>query len=78
VAEMKGIFHHGHISSKKYILNYVYHNYNDKTGFYKNRIGSSSGEHEQQNMNRWKCEKCSNHFARFKQLKQHKGEYHAY
>jgi hypothetical protein len=60
------------------ILNYVYHNYNDKTGFYKNRIGSSSGEHEQQNMNRWKCEKCSNHFARFKQLKQHKGEYHAY
>ena len=51
---------------------------NDKTGFYKNRIGSSSGEHEQQNMNRWKCEKCSNHFARFKQLKQHKGEYHAY
>ena len=78
MAEMKGISHHSHISSKKYILNYIYHNYNDKTGFYKKRIGSSSGEHEQQNMNRWKCEKCSNHFARFKQLKQHKEEYHAY
>jgi hypothetical protein len=75
VADMKGISHHGHISSKKYILNYVYHNYNDKTGFY---IPGASGEHELQNMDRWKCEKCSNHFARFKQLKQHKGEYHAY
>jgi hypothetical protein len=77
---MKGMSNYEHEGSKKYKLNYIYLNYNDKTGFYKNRIRSStSGRHEQQqNVNHWKCEKCNNLFARFKQLKQHKEEYHAY
>ncbi|MFL6315640.1 MAG: hypothetical protein ACJ71K_19685 [Nitrososphaeraceae archaeon] len=69
--------------SKKYKLNYIYLNYNDKTGFYKNRRIESSPSSEvykkqQQNMKHWKCEKCANLFSRFRQLKQHKEEYHAY
>jgi hypothetical protein len=35
-------------------------------------------EKEKQNLNHWKCEKCNKLFSRFKLLKQHKEEYHAY
>jgi hypothetical protein len=84
--KIKGIVYGRYRGSKKYRLNYIHANYNDKTGFcYKNNtIGFSFLEsHEkekqkQENMNHWKCEKCNKLFSRFKQLKQHKEEYHAY
>ena len=69
-------------------LNYIHVNYNGKTGFCytNNTIGFSlleSHEKEKQkqkneNANHWKCEKRNNFFSRFRQLKQHKEEYHAY
>jgi hypothetical protein len=31
-----------------------------------------------ENVNHWKFEKCDKLFSRFKQLKQHKEEHHAY
>ena len=73
--------------SKKYKLNYINVNYNDKTGFYyknNNTIDVSFSESQEkekeknENVNHWKCEKCNNFFSRFRQLKQHKEEHHAY
>jgi hypothetical protein len=56
--------------SKEYKLNYTYLNYNDKTGFYKNRRIESSPSYEvqekQQNMKHWKCEKWANFFSKFR------------
>ena len=86
MVKIKGIVYCKHKGSKKYRLNYIHVNYNDKTGFYykNNTIGVSfleSYEKEKEkyeNANHWKCEKCSKLFSRFKQLKQHKEEHHAY
>jgi hypothetical protein len=68
--------------SKKYKLNYIYVNYNNKTGFYRNTIRSfflePDEKQKQENVKHWKCEKCNNFFSRFRQLKQHKEEHHAY
>jgi hypothetical protein len=75
--------------SKRYKLNYMYFNYNNKTGFcYNNTIRSflsescekqnQKQEKEKENVKHWKCEKCNKLFSRFRQLKQHKEEYHAY
>jgi uncharacterized Zn-finger protein len=82
---MKRIAHGKYKGSKKYKLNYIYVNYDDKTGFcYKNKTRFSFLEsHEKQkqgkeNTKHWKCEKCNNLFSRFKQLKRHKEEHHAY
>jgi hypothetical protein len=68
--------------SKKYKLNYIYVNYNDKTGFcYKNKTEFSFLEsYEKQgkeNTKYWKCEKYNNLFSRFKQLKRHNEELQA-
>jgi hypothetical protein len=61
----------------KYKLNYTYVNYNNKTGFYKNRE-TSAGTYEQPSINHWKCEKCDSLFMALKELRRHKKEYHAY
>src|ERR671939_477401 len=81
--KIKGIVYGRYRGSKKYKLNYIHVNYNDKTGFcYKNNtIGVSSLElyekekQKHENVNHWKCEKCNNFFSRFRQLKQYKEEH---
>jgi hypothetical protein len=86
VIKIKRIAHGKYKGSKKYRLNYIHVNYDDKTGFYykNNTIGFSflkSYEKEKQkneNVNHWKREKCNNFFSRFRQLKHHKEEHHAY
>jgi hypothetical protein len=85
VVKIKVIPKDEHKALKKYKLNYIYLNYNHKTGFYKNIMNpsfSKKEEHQkkqqQQSMKHWKCEKCSNLFSSFRQLKQHKEKYHAY
>jgi hypothetical protein len=69
-------------NKNKYKLNCIYVNYNNKTGFYENTIGfsfmESQQKQKQENVKHWKCEKCNNFFSRFRQLKQHKEEHHAY
>jgi ribosomal protein L37AE/L43A len=87
VVKIRGIVPGKYKGSKRYKLNYMYVNYNNKTGFcYKNTIRSFLSEscekqnqkQEKENVKHWKCEKCNNLFSRFRQLKQHKVEYHAY
>ena len=82
MVKIKGIAYCKYKGSKKYKLNYIHVNYDDKTGFsYKNNTIGSIYEKEEQkheNVNHWKCEKCNNSFSRFRQLKQHKEEHHAY
>ena len=51
-------------------VNYAYINYNNKTGFYENEIGSSTRQKKQSELNHWKCEKCNNIlFVTLKELK---------
>ena len=86
--KIKRIAHDKYKGSKKYRLNYIHVNYNDKTGFcHKNNIigfsflESHEKEREKEkneNVNHWKFEKCDKLFSRFKQLKHHKEEHHAY
>ena len=84
MVKIKGIARGKYKSSKKYKLNYIHTNYNDKTGFcYRNNtIGFSLVEsHEKEkheNVSHWKCEKCNKLFSAFKQLKQHKEEHYSY
>jgi hypothetical protein len=87
VIKIKGIASGNYKSSKKYKLNYIYDNYNNKTGFcHKNTIRSFFSDSlekqrqklEKENVKHWKCEKCYKLFSRFRQLKQHKELYHAY
>ena len=55
------------ISTLKFKINYNPINYGNKTGFHNNKS------------KRWKCEKCNNRFFKgFKELKDHKADYHAY
>jgi hypothetical protein len=86
VVKIRGIVQGKYRGSKKYKLNYMYINYNNNTGFcHKNTIRSFSESRENQNQKQenenvkhWKCEKCNKLFSRFRQIKQHKEEYHAY
>jgi transposase-like protein len=55
------------ICTLKFKINYNLVNYDKKTGFHNN------------NEKRWKCEKCDNSFFKgFKELKDHKADYHSY
>jgi hypothetical protein len=87
VVKIKGIAPDKYKGSKKYKLDYMYVNYNNKTGFcHNNTIRSffsqsrekQNQKQEKENIKHWKCEKCNKLFSRFRQLKQHKEEYHAY
>ena len=62
---MKRIAHGKYKGSKKYKLNYIYVNYNDKTGF--SFLESyEKQKQEKENTKYWKCEKSDNLFSRFK------------
>jgi hypothetical protein len=75
---MRGISQDRH-QGIKYRVNYAYINYNNKTGFYENEIGSSTRQKKQSELNHWKCEKCNNIlFVTLKELKLHKTEHHSY
>jgi hypothetical protein len=86
VVKINGIVYGRHKGSMKYRFNYIHVNYNCKTGFcYRNNttgfsfLESCEKEKEKyENVYHWKCEKCNKLFSRFKQLKQHKEEHHAY
>ena len=55
------------ITTLKFKTHYNPVNNNNKTGFHNN------------NGKRWKCEKCSNRFFKyFKEVKDHKADYHSY
>jgi len=51
--------------------------YNNKTGMYQSGSGTYT-RYDQAKENKWKCEKCYNHFATLKKLKLHKIDYHSY
>jgi hypothetical protein len=55
------------ITTLRFKTHYNPVSYNNKTGFHNN------------NGKRWKCVKCSNKFFKnFKELKDHKADYHSY
>ena len=60
--------------SKKNTINSAY---NPITGMYENAVGKfqtySEARHKQ-----WKCEKCTEMFASYKSLRDHKKDFHSY
>ena len=62
---------------KKYQLNRNFALYNFNIGLYQTKDGRNM-TYEETLRNKWKCEKCSDNFPSFKNLLNHKKEYHSY
>lgn len=62
---------------KKYQLNRNFASYNLNNGLYQTKDGRNM-TYEETLRNKWKCEKCSDAFSSFRNLLNHKKEYHSY
>ena len=67
----------GAISKIRYKVNYNPIIYNPRTKQYESRLATYLS-YEQAKAKQWKCEKCNNLFATFKELRHHKIENHSY
>jgi hypothetical protein len=65
------------MSSIKYKVNHNPVTYDHRTRMY--HVGRSSFEtYQDAKANQWRCEKCNEAFASFKELRSHKTELHSY